>query len=243
MSVTQNYHQDYDELPFEDILRRYRYRYLVNQFSKFKAKNILEIGCGYNPIFESYTHFEKMTIVELNTHFYESAIKKINGNPNIKIINKPIQEAVDELGCEFDMILISGFLHEIDNPEAVLTLIKKICNKNTRVISFVPNAKSFHRVLAFESGLISQIYDFSDNDKKFGRRLVWDMNSFSEMFLKNGYQVEKKETYFIKPFAHFQMKKIIEVGIFTDPILDGLDKMIKYMPDMGCEIALIAKSI
>ncbi|WP_293872249.1 methyltransferase domain-containing protein [Flavobacterium sp.] len=243
MSVTQNYHQDYNELPFEDVLRKYRYRYLVNQFSIFEAKNILEIGCGYNPIFEHYTDFQKMTIVELDTHFYESAIQKVNGNPKIKIINKPIQDAIEELDSNFDVILISGFLHEIDNPSEILTLIKKICNQNTKVISFVPNAKSFHRVLAFEAGIIGEIYDFSANDKKFGRRLVWDMNSFSELFKNNGYEVPQIESYFIKPFAHSQMKKLIDDGIFTPSILDGFDKMIQYMPDMGCEIAIVSKSL
>ena len=243
MSTTQNYHQDYDELPFEDILRKYRYRHLVNLFSKFVAKNILEIGCGYNPIFEHYPAFDKMTIVELDIHFCKDAIQKANGNPNIKIINKSIQDSISELGSNFDVILISGFLHEIDNPEEVLTLIKKISNPNTRVICFVPNAKSFHRVLAYEAGLINQIYDFSDNDKKFGRRLVWDMNSFSELFTATDYQVEEVKTYFIKPFAHSQMRKMMDERIFTDQVLDGLDNMIKYMPDMGCEIALVAKSI
>lgn len=243
MSLPQNYHQDYDELPFEDVLRKYRYKYLVDLFTKFGAKKILEIGCGYHPIFEHYTNFQEMTIVELDPNFFEAAVKKANGNSQIKIINKPIQQAVDSLGSEFDLILISGFLHEIDNPEEVLTLIKKTCNPNTKVVSFVPNAKSFHRVLAYEAGIIEKIYEFSANDKKFGRRLVWDMNSFSDMFKSNDYQVEQTESYFIKPFAHSQMIKMMEEGIFTNQVLDGLDNMVKYMPDMGCEIALVAKSI
>jgi hypothetical protein len=32
-------------------------------------------------------------------------------------------------------------------------------------------------------------------------------------------------------------------GIFTNQILDGLNNMIQYMPDMGCEIAIVAKSL
>lgn len=238
-----DYHKDYNELPFEDVLRIYRYRHVKKLFSKFDAKNILEIGCGYNPIFEHYSNFDKMTIVELDPHFYQAAIQKASEKSNIRIINKPIQDSVEDLGADFDVILISGFLHEIDNPQDVLTLIKKISNPNTKVISFVPNAKSFHRVLAYEAGLISQIYDFSDNDKKFGRRLVWDMNSFSELFTASGYSVEEIETYFIKPFAHSQMRKLMDYGIFTNEVLDGLDKIVKCIPDMGCEIAIVAKSI
>lgn len=240
MAITKNYHQDYDELPFEDVLRKYRYRYLVNLFSKFEAKNILEIGCGYHPIFEHYSTFDKMTIVELDTFFYQDALKKSNGNPSIRIINKPIQEAIVDLETNYDVILISGFLHEIDNPEEVLAVIKKIATPNTKVISFVPNAKSFHRVLAYEAGIINQIYDFSANDKKFGRRLVWDKHSFLALFESCGFQVTQTETYFIKPFAHSQMRKMMDEGVLTNQILDGFEKMIAYMPDMGCEIALVA---
>jgi len=243
MSETQNYHKDYDELPFENSLRKYRYAELIGLFSKFKAKNILEIGCGYHPIFEHYKDFHKMTIVEVDENFYNAAIKKANGNPDIKFINKPIQDSINDLSPEFDIILISGFLHEIDNPEEVLFLIKKICNSNTKVITFVPNANSFHRVLAYEAGLIPSIYDFSENDKKFGRRLVWDINSFSEFFTSNNYLVELSKTFFIKPFAHSQMEELISNGIFTKEVLDGLNNMIKYMPDIGCEIIIVAKSI
>lgn len=238
-----DYHKNYNELLFEDVLRTYRYHHVLNLFSKFGSKNILEIGCGYNPIFEYYSDFDSMTIVELDIHFYQDAIQKANGNPKIKIINKPIQFCIDDLGSGFDLILISGFLHEIDNPQEVLTLVRNICSSTTKVISFVPNAKSFHRVLAYEAGLINQIYDFSDNDKKFGRRLVWDVNSFSELFKSAGFKVELTETYFIKPFAHYQMRKLLDDEIINDKILDGLNKMIKYMPEMGCEIAIVATMV
>ena len=243
MEPTQNYHADYDELPFENVLRKYRFRKIVDLLSKFKAKNILEIGCGSNPLFEHYKGFEKMTIVELDEYYCEDAVIKAKGNPSIKIINKPIEDSVEDLSPEFDVIIISGFQHEIDNPEELLVLLKKICNSNTRVIGYVPNANSFHRVLAFEAGLIPNIYNFSENDKKFGRRIVWDINSFPEMFISSGYIVELSETYFIKPFAHKQMKMIMDDGILTSEILDGLDNMIKYMPDMGSEIIVVAECV
>ena len=243
MSTTQNYQSDYDELPFENVLRKYRFLKIVDLLSKLKAKNILEIGCGANPLFEHYKGFETMTIVELDEFYFNSTVKKASGNSAIKVINKPIEDSVEDLSSEFDVIIISGFQHEMDNPEELLVLLRKICNPNTSVVAYVPNANSFHRVLAFEAGLIPNIYNFSENDQKFGRRIVWDINSFSEMFMSSGYTVELSETYFIKPFAHKQMKTIMDEGILTSEILTGLDNMIKYMPTMGSEIVIIAKSI
>ena len=151
--------------------------------------------------------------------------------------NLTIQDAVEELNNSYDIIVIGGFLHEIDNPGEVLSLIKRIATAETIVITFVPNADSFHRVLALESGLIKTNYEFSENDKKFGRRIVFNMKSFSELFETEGFNVLKVDTYFIKPFSHEQMK----LDIFTEEILEGLNRMTNYIPNMGCEIFLAAK--
>lgn len=236
--VDQNdYQLNYQSLTFEDTLRKFRMAHLVNYIKSITSNRILEIGCGNDPLFGYFNDFEKMDIVEPGNLFYENTKSKINNDTRISIVNSSIEEAVNQLNNDYDVIVIGGFLHEIDNPDEVLNLIKKCANQDTVVLTFVPNADSFHRVLALEAGLIKTNFEFSDNDKKFGRRTVFSIQSFSELFQSVGYDVLKVDTYFIKPFAHEQMK----LDIFTDKILEGLNKMTKYIPNMGCEIFLAAK--
>jgi len=237
MSDQNDYQLNYQSLSFENKLRKFRMDHLVQFIKSVKSNSILEIGCGNDPLFGYYDQFDKMDIVEPGNLFFENTKNKINGDPRISISNSTIEDAVKQLNNSYDIIVIGGFLHEIDNPEEVLSLIKRIAAEETIVITFVPNADSFHRILALESGLIKTNYEFSENDKKFGRRTVFNMNSFSELFENEGFSILKVDTYFIKPFSHEQMK----LDVFTEEILEGLNKMTNYIPNMGCEIFLAAK--
>ena len=234
------YQLKYQNLTFEDKLRKYRMEYIVDYLKTIKSDKILEIGCGNDPIFLCYDNFEVMDIVEPGGHFYEFTKNKIGNDQRISIQNCFIEEAKLVLKNEYDVIVIGGFLHEIDNPEEVLTVIKKIAKPETIVITYVPNANSFHRLLALESGLIKSNYEFSENDIHFGRRNVFNLESIGSLFVNSGYNILKKETFFIKPFTHEQMDALMKLSFFNEEILAGLFKMTKYMPDMGCEIFLAA---
>ncbi len=234
------YQLKYQNLTFEDKLRKYRMEYIVDYLKTIKSDKILEIGCGNDAIFLCYDNFEVMDIVEPGDHFYEFTKNKIGNDQRISIHNCFIEEAKLALKNEYDVIVIGGFLHEIDNPEEVLSVIKKIAKPETIVITYVPNANSFHRLLALESGLIKSNYEFSENDIFFGRRNVFNLESIGSLFLNSGFIIIKKDTYFIKPFTHEQMNALMGLSFFTEEILAGFFKMTKYMPDMGCEIFLAA---
>ena len=238
-----DYQLNYEKLTFEDKLRVFRMQYIVDYIADIKSQKILEIGCGNDPLFLYFDDYEIMDIVEPGELFYEYTKSKIGQNTRVSIINNFIELAHTDLKNDYDIILIGGFLHEIDNPEEVLKTIKKIANPNTIVITFVPNANSFHRLLALEAGLIQSNYEFSENDKLFGRRNIFNAASIAALFTGCGYQVIKTDSYFVKPFSHEQMEHLVDTAFFSTEILNGLSKMIKYMPDMGCEIFLSATNI
>ncbi len=240
MYTQDEYQLKYQNLTFEDKLRKYRMEYVVDYLNTIKSDKILEIGCGNDPIFMYYDNFEVMDIVEPGDHFYEFTKNMIGDDKRISIQNCFIEEAKLELKNEYDVVVIGGFLHEIENPEEVLSVIKKIAKPQTIVLTYVPNANSFHRLLALESGLIPSNYIFSENDKLFGRRNIFNLESIGALFQNSGFKTIKKSTYFIKPFTHEQMNSLMGLSFFTEEILAGFFKMTKYMPDMGCEIFIAA---
>ncbi|WP_309640429.1 methyltransferase domain-containing protein [Flavobacterium sp.] len=235
------YQIKYQSLTFEDKLRKYRMEYIVDYLKTIKSNKILEIGCGNDPIFAQFDDYEVMDIVEPGNHFYESTKNRIGDNKRVSIQNCFIEEATLDLKNQYDVIVIGGFLHEIDNPQEVLSVIKKIATSETIVITYVPNANSFHRLLALESGLIKSNYEFSKNDQLFGRQNVFNQESIGALFQNTGFNVLQSSTYFVKPFTHEQMDALAGLPSFSEKILDGFYKMTKYMPDLGCEIFLAAR--
>jgi hypothetical protein len=243
MTSHNDYQLNYQKLSFEDELRKFRMAYVADYLKTIKANKILEIGCGNDPIHLYFNEFEVLDLIEPGKHFYEFTKNMIAQDSRISIQNCFLEEAILPVNNHYDVIIIGGFLHEIDNPEAVLALVKNIANDQTIVITYVPNANSFHRLLALESGLIKSNYEFSQNDKAFGRRHVFNLQSIQSLFQQSGFISVKTDAYFIKPFTHEQMNELMESSFLSEELLIGLNKMSKYLPDMGCEIFLSSRKI
>ena len=65
---------------------------------------------------------------------------------------------------------------------------------------------------------------------------MFNLDSLEELVGSVGFEVLDKGSYFVKPFTHGQMKSVLDNNIIDVNILNGLNKMIKYMPDLGSEI-------
>jgi SAM-dependent methyltransferase len=236
--------EDYTHLPFEDVLRTYRQQNIFRILEGCTHKKILEIGSGPLPLFHDFNDFEKMVVVEPGDTFFEVAKSFAGSDTRIELINDFFENIVDQLAPEkFDFIVIGGFLHEIPNPGEVLQAVKKVCHQHTIVHSFVPNANSFHRLLAFEMGIIKDVYEKSGHDQLFQRQMVYNMDTFQQLFLQNSLKIATSGSYFFKPFTNSQMAAIVSTGIITNAVLDGLDKMIRYFPEYGSEIFINAFGI
>ncbi len=236
MEVT-SYEKNYQKLAFEDEIRQYRIGSIIESVKRANAKHILEIGCGYEPLFSYFNEYESMTIVEPGKQFFNLAIQKAEGNSRITLYNGMLEEYFRELSSKhFDFIIIGGFLHEISNPEEVLQNIHTICKPDTVVFCFAPNAHSFHRLLAYEAGLIDSIYTLSGTDKLFNRHQVFDFDSIEKLFNSCKFSIRARGSYYIKPFTSSQMAQISESKIIGKDVIDGLSKMIRYLPDMGAEL-------
>jgi SAM-dependent methyltransferase len=215
--------------------------YVADYLKTIPATKILEIGCGNDPIHLYFNDFEILDLIEPGEHFYEFTKSKVVDDARITIQNCFLEEANLRAKNDYDVIIIGGFLHEIDNPEEVLAAVKSVANPQTIVITYVPNANSFHRILALEAGFIKSNYEFSENDKAFGRRHVFNQQSIQSLFKHGGFDTVLSDTYFIKPFTHGQMNELMESSFLNEELLRGFFKMSKYLPDMGCEIFLSAK--
>lgn len=237
-----DYQLHYQKLSFEDKLRKYRMEYVAEYLKTIKSRKILEIGCGNDPIHFYFNDFDVLDLIEPGKHFYEFTKGKITGDSRISIQNCFLEEAVLDSVTTYDVIIIGGFLHEIDNPEEVLSAVRNIANQDTIVLTYVPNVNSFHRILALEAGLIQSNYEFSENDKAFGRRNVFNQQSIQSLFKHRGFDTVKCDTYFIKPFTHGQMNELMESSFLSEALLEGFFNMSKYIPDMGCEIFLSART-
>lgn len=238
----KDYSEKYDNkthYDFEKYQVKYRRQNILQQIHKHPHKFILEVGCGIEPFFEFIDNYEKFVIVEPSLKFYNIALKKTKKNKKISLINDFVENI--NLDAKFDFVIISSLLHEIEEPSLILKAIRKNINRDSIIYINVPNAKSFHRLLAYESGLIQNIYQKSENQKKFQQSHTFDLDSLTKLLKNNEFEVLDSGSYFVKPFTHLQMIDLMKNEIIDENILDGFDKMVKYCKDLGSEIYCIAK--
>lgn len=241
---TKKYIQHYrSDFSFERVMSRSRRQKALASLEKYPHKSILEIGCGFEPIFPYCKNKINFTIVEPSTTFVQHAERLAQKRPEITVIQNYFEKVYKlfEKSKEFDVIILSSVLHEVPAPQKLLQAIYAVCRDDTVVHINVPNVRSFHRILAIEMGIIESLFDKSETDKEFQRQPLFDKEVLFEMMRKNGFQILSFGTYLIKLFSNKQMETIIKHKIVDKNFIAGLEKMIDYMPEFGCEMFVEAK--
>lgn len=226
---------------FEEYKVLYRRRKILEIVEKYRPASILEIGCGYEPLFQ-YIRDVRFTVVEPADAFYEKAdmlardksLKMCEGR--VKCIHGFFEEVLDELTQDYDMIICSSLLHEVEFPDRLLQAIAQCAGRHTIVHINVPNANSMHRLLGRAMGKISDIHDKSEGNIAFQQNNVFDADSLEKIAVKNGLQIIERGSFFVKPFSHAQMYEMMKQGIVDDNVLDGLYQLGVDMPAFGSEI-------
>ena len=244
MRDIKDYTKVYKQNGFENIQVFYRRKKVLEIINKLKPKRILEIGCGMEPLFPFYSNYEKFVVIEPSKDFYENAIKLSDKNNKVTCINQCLDSEFiknNQIVSDFDLIICSCLLHEIENTDSFLKAIHNLCNQDTVVHINVPNSHSFHRLLAKHIGLIKDEHQLSERNVLLQQQRVFDLSSLEKTLIEAGFYIIDKGSFFIKPFTHSQMEKLIESGICDDKMLDGFFSLTEDLPDFGSEIFVNCK--
>ena len=237
MRDLNNYQESYVSLPFEATQARYRKRKILETIEKYQPLSVLEIGCGFDPFFNYYSEYNSFTVVDPGDKFIQNARKQALDNPKISVVHGTLQENIELLKSRtYDLILMSSLLHEIPDCASLLCATAQLCTAETIVHLNVPNAKSFHRVLALEMGLIQSLYEKSKVQQQMQQSHTFDLDSLAKLAIDSGFKIVEQGSFFVKPFTHSQMALMQEMGVVTDKMLDGLYNLSKHFPEHGSEI-------
>ena len=229
---------------FEATLVEIRRRQVVASLERHPHARVLEVGCGLEPLFTYWSGFQRMTVVEPSPDFVANARAQAarravtNLDVDVEVIQGFLEDVAEQLtgAAPLDFVVASSLLHEVADPERLLRTLHALAAPATVLHFNVPNVYSFHRLLALEMGLITDLFEQSETEKSFQRTTRFDRAKLEAMLVAADFEVLRFGTYFVKPFTHAQMERLIDDKILPVGAVLGLERMSTHLPDMGAEM-------
>jgi hypothetical protein len=218
-----------------------RKRKILEVLSRWRPQQVLEIGCADDAMFNHYGEFQRYYVIEPVPAFAALARKHAQqlpcGGQRVRVVQALMEESVPALSVErFDCILLSGLLHEVTDVQSLMTAVVSMCQPHTQVHVNVPNARSLHRLLAQEMGLIVDLHALSEQQRTLQQQRTFDIDILCDLCGVHGFEVCERGSYFVKPFTHRQMAALQADGILDERMLAGLYGLEQYLPGLGSEI-------
>lgn len=195
-------------------------------------KKGLELGVGSSgySIKRLLQIVDKLDVVDGSKRMMDRLPEDIKNLRNVKFIYSLFEEI--KFIEEYDVIFCSYILEHVKDVKEILDICFNALKKGGYCLITVPNARAFSRQMAKEMGIISDLYALTDNDKAHGHRRVFDMEKLQNVIECSQFKLIKIGGTFFKPFADFQMNKIITNNIINEEQLIGLQNMAEKYPDL-----------
>lgn len=194
---------------------------------------LLDLGAGDGNLTSKIAHlFEKITLVEASEKYLHQAKNKLKKH-SVTFHEKLIEHF--DTKEKFDLILASGVLEHLTNPEILLNKVKNWLKDDGFFLVIVPNASSFHRRVGMQIGIIRNIYELSEQDFAVGHRRYYDLKTLRKEIIKQGFKVIKTGGILFKILPNREMEKL------SDEYCDALFEIGKKYPNFCAEIYAFCK--
>lgn len=216
---------------FNVILAKYRNKLLGNiiKHQEPKEPKILEVG-GADGLCTKFLadRFSNVTVLEP----VESLACELQSKfKNVTVYCKTLEEF--DSNAKFDYIIAFNVLEHTEDDDKFLEYIRRFMHNKSSFILTVPNARSMHRQLGKELGIINNIFDLTDTDKLVGHKRYYDYTILNSKLRKNGFWTVDYHGVILKPFPNNIMLQL-------DKYYDGLHSLGYTHRENGAELFVLS---
>ena len=194
------------------------------------AASILELGLGHGLTTAFFSqHFDRHLALEASPaviqHFRERY-------PTCHAEIRETYFEQFESDEKFDLIVMGFVLEHVDNPVEIMSYYRRFLAPGGKMFVTVPNAEVLNRRLGHIAGMLDDIQQLSDHDRMCGHKRYFTVKSLSADVRKAGYEIERIEGIYLKPFTTAQMISLY----FTQEVIDALCEVGIEYPELCCGI-------
>jgi SAM-dependent methyltransferase len=233
-----NYVQSYtSEFPYSEenylMLAAYGER-LARYIQKYEVRSALSLGIGYVEVARRLLaeltsgSRERYVVVDGAPQIIAGFRRSMDTIPDGLELIEGYFETFTAPGC-FDVIEAGFILEHVDDPSLVLNRLHQFLAPGGRIFIAVPNARSLHRLLGHEAGLLDDMYALSPSDLALGHKRYFDLETISALVSDAGFKIGKVEGLFLKPFTTSQLSSLD----LSPPIWQALLKVSTGYPEIS----------
>jgi SAM-dependent methyltransferase len=240
----QNYVSGYG---FERYMTRARQNCCLRFIENSRPRTVLEVGCGPELLFgrtgDAGGALETWVTVEPSQTYGQHAAEAFADDRRFSLVPGYLEEAVEELRRHapdgFDVVLLSGLVHETTEPEKLLLAARELLADQGVALVIVPNEQSMHRLLAVEMNLVKSAGEITKRNVELGQRIVYSPETLKDLLVRCGYVPVGFEGYMTKFLTNDQMQQVVE--LFGEAIVDGLEALGRRFPENAAEFGWIVR--
>lgn len=212
-----------NQLDFDKKLIRFRYQSLRPWFT---GRSCLELGPAEGVMTERLVEdFERVTVVEAARDLTDA----IPEHPRLRKVCSLFEEYVPTE--QFDTVVLDHVLEHVEDPFTLLKRASDWVAPAGRLLAGVPNAHSFHRLVAVKMGLLSAPTDLNERDRTLGHRRVYTPETFRRELEAAGLHVMHQGGVFFKPLSNAQIETH-----WTEEMIEGFYRLGFDFPDQAAEL-------
>lgn len=236
---------------FEDVCLLARQQHNLGVLAELRPARVLEVGCGPELLsvqaIDQGLPVQRWVAVEPASRYADGARQAALTRPALAVVHGYVEQAGTALAGHFpdgqgaELVIVSGVIHETSEPEALLRAALAWLAPGGHLLVSVPNALSFHRLLAVQMGLIDRPEVLSARNRLLGQPRVFGPDDLRALVagLGLGLQPVRLDGYLFKPFTHAQMASLVpQLGPAG---VQGLIALGRQFPLQAAEICLLSR--
>lgn len=233
-----------DSFKFNDenqgMLQWYASKIIKNAITRNKLE-MLSFGIGQHTVCRSIIKslkdiIERYIIIEGSKEIIDAYIAKYSLEKGIDLVYSYFEDF--ETDKQFDIIEMGFVLEHVDDPSQIVKKYSKMLKPKGSLFVAVPNARSLHRLIGYQAGLLKDLYQLSDYDRQLGHKRYFDLKSVKKLIKRSGLKIVNIEGIFLKPITTDQMKLLA----FPSEIMKALYQLGAEYPEISNSILIEAKN-
>ncbi len=176
-----------------------------------KVQTVLSLGIGHRIVSRNISgelkhHLKKHIILEGAAEIIDDYKRKYDPPTQVEIVQTYFEEYYSSES--FDAVEAGFVMEHVDDPKRVINHIKQFLKPGGKMYLSVPNARSLHRIIGYEAGLLDNYYKLSKHDLQLGHKRYFDLNSFTKLALDCGLKICNVEGILLKPVTGDQLTQL-----------------------------------